>query len=552
MKLERSPGVTSEIWQIFIQDSTSTTGAGLTGLTNGSAGLTGYYHRDTDTTATAISIVSMTVGTFTSGGFKEIDATNMPGWYQFCPPNAALAAGAKSCGFHLKGATNMAPLPIEVDLAGQVDVTRWNGTAVTTPNTAGTPVVDVGRINNVSTSSVSAVGAFIGNATAALAVDASGRIDVGKTLGNAVTLDSNNVLNVSTKYVGGTLQTARDLGNALPAAAPGAANGLMITGTNTGPWVVTGGVNFTNSGGDAFKCNSTGGAGHGIRADGNTTGDGIHATGGTNAAGIHGTGQGSQYGIYGEALGTGAGIYGLGGVTSGPGARFEAQGGNSDGLLLLSFGSGKDLKAGSTSLVLAKTTNITGFNDVTAAAVATAVFTDTTGSDFATLGSPGKILVTQLGGAFTDQTGSVFSVPALANAPTGGSAPTVAQIATGLWQDLLAGADFGTAGSIGALLKAFVDVAISSRSAYAGLTVAEAAAIADKILTRNTGGGSDAGFTLNARSVSNAIRSLGNKVAFDVPAPGQYTIFDETDGNAIRTGTYTVAAVNPVTVLDPA
>jgi hypothetical protein len=116
MKLEKLAGATSEIWQIFVQDKTSTTGAGLAGLVFNTAGLTAYYHRDTDTTATVITLVTMTVGTFTSSGFKEIDATNMPGWYQFCPPNAALASGAKSCGFHLKGGGNMADLPIEVQL----------------------------------------------------------------------------------------------------------------------------------------------------------------------------------------------------------------------------------------------------------------------------------------------------------------------------------------------------------------------------------------------------------------------------------------------------
>jgi hypothetical protein len=116
MKLAKLAGATSEIWQIFIADSSSTTGGGLTGLVFNSASLTAYYHRDTDTTATAITLVTMTVGTFTSSGFKEIDATNMPGWYQFCPPNAALASGAKSAAFHLKGATNMVPLPIECQL----------------------------------------------------------------------------------------------------------------------------------------------------------------------------------------------------------------------------------------------------------------------------------------------------------------------------------------------------------------------------------------------------------------------------------------------------
>src|SRR4051812_49077098 len=121
MNLLRKNGVTSQIFQVFIQDSSSTIGAGLTGLVFNTASLTAYYHRDTDTTATAITLVTMTVGTFTSSGFKEIDATNMPGWYQFCPPNAANAASAKSCAFLLKGATNMAQLPIEVQLTA-VDV----------------------------------------------------------------------------------------------------------------------------------------------------------------------------------------------------------------------------------------------------------------------------------------------------------------------------------------------------------------------------------------------------------------------------------------------
>jgi hypothetical protein len=116
MKLTKKAGATSEIWQIFIQDTSKFDGSGLTGLTNASGSLTAYYHRDTDTTATVINLVSMTVGTFTSSGFAAVDGTNLPGVYQFCPPNAALASGAKSCVFMLKGATNMAPVVIEVQL----------------------------------------------------------------------------------------------------------------------------------------------------------------------------------------------------------------------------------------------------------------------------------------------------------------------------------------------------------------------------------------------------------------------------------------------------
>ncbi len=151
MKLIRKVGAASQIFQIFIADSSSTTGAGLTALTSGSSGLTAYYHRDTDTTATVISLTTMTLGTFTSSGFLKIDDTNMPGWYQFCPPNAALASGASSVAFHLKGATNMAPLPIEVDLDAQVDVTFWNGTVVASPATAGIPDVNAKNWNNIAT-----------------------------------------------------------------------------------------------------------------------------------------------------------------------------------------------------------------------------------------------------------------------------------------------------------------------------------------------------------------------------------------------------------------
>lgn len=194
MKLARKAGATSQIFQVFIRDSSSTTGAGLTGLVFNSASLTAYYHRDTDTTATAITLVTMTVGTFTSSGFKEIDATNMPGWYQFCPPNAALAAGAASCGFHLKGATNMAPLPIEVDLDPQVDVHLWNGTAVATPATAGIPDTNVKNINNVAAATPGAAGGVLisgsntgtttlGALTVTGATTLTGAVSLGSTLG---------------------------------------------------------------------------------------------------------------------------------------------------------------------------------------------------------------------------------------------------------------------------------------------------------------------------------------------------------------------------------
>ena len=54
----------------------------------------------------AVTLVTIsTLGTFVSGGFKEIDATNQSGAYEFHPPNAAFASGAKEVTFWFQGAT---------------------------------------------------------------------------------------------------------------------------------------------------------------------------------------------------------------------------------------------------------------------------------------------------------------------------------------------------------------------------------------------------------------------------------------------------------------
>ena len=55
MKLIETIGATSRIWQIFIADSSSTTGAGLTGLVYNSGSLTAYYYREGAASATSIT-----------------------------------------------------------------------------------------------------------------------------------------------------------------------------------------------------------------------------------------------------------------------------------------------------------------------------------------------------------------------------------------------------------------------------------------------------------------------------------------------------------------
>ena len=117
MKLKIKEGTTSKLIRIFIQDSSSTTGAGLTGLVYNSSGLTAYYLPEGDATATAITLATMTAGTWASGGFDEVDATNMPGVYEVGLPDAVVDATSEgSVLVMLKGATNMAPVLAEIEL----------------------------------------------------------------------------------------------------------------------------------------------------------------------------------------------------------------------------------------------------------------------------------------------------------------------------------------------------------------------------------------------------------------------------------------------------
>lgn len=117
-KFSLAKNTTSKIVQVFIPDSSVATGEGLTGLLYNSAGLTAYYQRENASSPVAITLATMTAGTWASGGFKEVSASNMPGVYQLGLPDAAIIEGADSVVVMLKGATDMAPVTLEIDLKG--------------------------------------------------------------------------------------------------------------------------------------------------------------------------------------------------------------------------------------------------------------------------------------------------------------------------------------------------------------------------------------------------------------------------------------------------
>jgi hypothetical protein len=76
---------------------------GAKGLTHTTPSLSASYVR-AGAIRTAITLVSQTPnGSWTSGGFCEIDSTNMPGIYRIDVPNAVFVAGAESAMLQLTG-----------------------------------------------------------------------------------------------------------------------------------------------------------------------------------------------------------------------------------------------------------------------------------------------------------------------------------------------------------------------------------------------------------------------------------------------------------------
>ncbi len=115
-KLSLVQGTTSKLLQVFISDASSSAGAGMTGLAYNTSGLTAYYYREGAGSSVAITLATMTLGTWSTGGFVEVDATNLPGVYQLGIPNAALVSSAKSVMVMLKGVANMVPVLLEIEL----------------------------------------------------------------------------------------------------------------------------------------------------------------------------------------------------------------------------------------------------------------------------------------------------------------------------------------------------------------------------------------------------------------------------------------------------
>lgn len=273
----------------------SSTGAGLTGLTGSSAGLIISTIADVESSATAYTQASSqiqtiaTLGTFAAPSasdcrFAQVDATNHPGLYEFQIADARFAvSNAKRLVISVSGATNLLDAHYEIELVqfNPFDGVRMGMTAfpAAATGTAGAVLVDgtgtaaisnssglvnVGKINSVSTSSVTTVNANIGS-TQAITFNANNfqKVSLNDILATTLTETSGQLAGGFKQWFNVSSPTGTV--NSIPNAVAGASGGLFIAGTNAATTVTT---SFTTT----FTGNLTGSVGSVTGAVGSVTG----------------------------------------------------------------------------------------------------------------------------------------------------------------------------------------------------------------------------------------------------------------------------------------
>lgn len=136
------PFQTSVILRVFLADSSSATGAGLTGLVFNSAGLIIGTLLSSEGTAVAYTTTGSTIEDITTIGtyaaptatkcrFKAVDATNFPGVYEIHLADARFASNAAhGLLVSIVGATNLLPTFYEIPFIDQYRryVNTYDGT----------------------------------------------------------------------------------------------------------------------------------------------------------------------------------------------------------------------------------------------------------------------------------------------------------------------------------------------------------------------------------------------------------------------------------------
>ena len=228
MSFSRQVGSVGQMVDLFVQNATVTTGVGLPNVEI--SNFAAYYHRTHMTSTSTVTLVSTgTMGTWSSGQWKQINSTLMMGWYQFCCPNGMFVTGS-SVSLHMYGHASMAPVVARFDIErfnnqGWVssephNVTRLYSDAAVT-SAAGVLAVDVSSIQRGSAVTTAAgrlaVGA-VGVSAFALPVGVSSfgvAVDVTSFYGSALVTSAAGVVGV------GSVDISSAYGSGLVTSAAG-------------------------------------------------------------------------------------------------------------------------------------------------------------------------------------------------------------------------------------------------------------------------------------------------------------------------------------------
>jgi hypothetical protein len=109
---------------LYIQRNNTLNNQPLTGLGFSSAGLKAYYCRR-DNAGVGITLRSISAGDpWLSGGFVELDSTNLPGYYRLDIPNEVFSSGYVEdiTNLIISGASNMAPTVLNYQIKPSVTI----------------------------------------------------------------------------------------------------------------------------------------------------------------------------------------------------------------------------------------------------------------------------------------------------------------------------------------------------------------------------------------------------------------------------------------------
>lgn len=218
MKLQRAVGQTSQILNVFAQDFSVTTGAGIANIPATTVSYT-WFHNTQAAVSTGTGVSTASMGNYTSGAWTQISSSLALGWYQFGLPDGALATG-DAVGIHIyvsTGAFNMAPIPIEIELVrdnplqfttSKVYLSYTSTSPANITQAVGQAIVTSGAgILNVSTQAIDKGGYGVTTVAANITTNAN----VLQAYGSAIVTSASGQFLVSTQSLVGIVVSTQSL-----------------------------------------------------------------------------------------------------------------------------------------------------------------------------------------------------------------------------------------------------------------------------------------------------------------------------------------------------